>query len=283
MSSSTGTGKYEQLLERCRSLPPVPTAVVHPCEETALAGAIEAGAEGPHRADPRRPGEQDSGSRQKAGIELGSTHDRRRAAQPRRGGQGRGARAQGRGRAADERQPAHRRAPRRGGGAGDRASHRTPHQPRLHHGRADLSQGPHRDRCGHQHCAGARGQGRHLPERDRPGDHAWRRSSRRWRSSPRWRRSPRRWSRRSTRRRCARWPTAVRSPAALLDGPLAFDNAISREAARIKGITSEVAGDPDILLVPDLEAGNMLAKQLHASWPTPTAPASCSARACRSS
>jgi phosphotransacetylase len=48
----------------------------------------------------------------------------------------------------------------------------------------------------------------------------------------------------------------------LLDGPLAFDNAISSEAARIKGITSSVAGDPDILLVPDLEAGNMLAKQL---------------------
>jgi phosphotransacetylase len=49
---------------------------------------------------------------------------------------------------------------------------------------------------------------------------------------------------------------------AALDGPLAFDNAISAEAAKIKGITSEVAGDPDILLVPDLEAGNMLAKQL---------------------
>jgi phosphate acetyltransferase len=48
----------------------------------------------------------------------------------------------------------------------------------------------------------------------------------------------------------------------VLDGPLAFDNAISVEAAKMKGITSEVAGDPDILLVPDLEAGNMLAKQL---------------------
>jgi phosphotransacetylase len=48
----------------------------------------------------------------------------------------------------------------------------------------------------------------------------------------------------------------------LLDGPLAFDNAISAEAASIKGIRSEVAGDPDILLVPDLEAGNILAKQL---------------------
>ena len=49
---------------------------------------------------------------------------------------------------------------------------------------------------------------------------------------------------------------------ALLDGPLAFDNAISKEAAEIKGIRSEVAGGPDILVVPDLEAGNMLAKQL---------------------
>jgi len=47
-----------------------------------------------------------------------------------------------------------------------------------------------------------------------------------------------------------------------LDGPLAFDNAISKEAASTKGIRSEVAGDPDILLVPDLEAGNILAKQL---------------------
>jgi phosphotransacetylase len=49
---------------------------------------------------------------------------------------------------------------------------------------------------------------------------------------------------------------------ALVDGPLAFDNAISKDAARTKGITSEVAGDPDVLLVPDLEAGNILAKQL---------------------
>jgi phosphate acetyltransferase len=48
----------------------------------------------------------------------------------------------------------------------------------------------------------------------------------------------------------------------LLDGPLAFDNAISKEAAQIKGIRSDVAGDPDILLAPDLEAGNILAKQL---------------------
>lgn len=48
----------------------------------------------------------------------------------------------------------------------------------------------------------------------------------------------------------------------LLDGPLAFDNAIDPEAARIKGIVSPVAGRGQILVVPDLEAGNMLAKNL---------------------
>ena len=49
---------------------------------------------------------------------------------------------------------------------------------------------------------------------------------------------------------------------AVLDGPLAFDNAISEKAAQIKKINSPVAGRADILLVPDLEAGNILAKQL---------------------
>lgn len=49
---------------------------------------------------------------------------------------------------------------------------------------------------------------------------------------------------------------------AIVDGPLAFDNAINLKAAEIKGIVSPVAGKADILLVPDLEAGNMLAKQL---------------------
>ncbi len=49
---------------------------------------------------------------------------------------------------------------------------------------------------------------------------------------------------------------------AVLDGPLAFDNAVSAASARNKGIASLVAGSPDILLVPSLEAGNMLYKQL---------------------
>jgi phosphate acetyltransferase len=49
---------------------------------------------------------------------------------------------------------------------------------------------------------------------------------------------------------------------ALVDGPLAFDIAMSSDAARLKGIVSAVAGRADILVVPDIEAGNMLAKQL---------------------
>jgi phosphotransacetylase len=49
---------------------------------------------------------------------------------------------------------------------------------------------------------------------------------------------------------------------AILDGPLAFDNAISRHAAAVKGIQSAVAGDADIVITPDLESGNILAKQL---------------------
>jgi phosphate acetyltransferase len=48
----------------------------------------------------------------------------------------------------------------------------------------------------------------------------------------------------------------------IIDGPLAFDNAISKEAAEVKQIKSDVAGDADILIVPDLESGNMLYKQM---------------------
>ena len=48
----------------------------------------------------------------------------------------------------------------------------------------------------------------------------------------------------------------------IVDGPLAFDNAISKEAAQIKGIDSEVAGDADILIVPNIEAGNIFGKSI---------------------
>jgi len=51
-------------------------------------------------------------------------------------------------------------------------------------------------------------------------------------------------------------------PGCVLDGPLALDNAVSIESARIKGIESPVAGDADILVCPDIEAGNILYKSL---------------------
>ncbi len=51
-------------------------------------------------------------------------------------------------------------------------------------------------------------------------------------------------------------------PGAIIDGPFAFDNAVSKEAARIKGVNSPVAGCADVLLVPNIEAGNVLFKQM---------------------
>ena len=48
----------------------------------------------------------------------------------------------------------------------------------------------------------------------------------------------------------------------IIDGPLAFDNAVSLESAKLKGIKSEVAGDTDLLLMPDIEVGNVLYKSL---------------------
>jgi len=51
-------------------------------------------------------------------------------------------------------------------------------------------------------------------------------------------------------------------PSALIEGPFGFDNAISAISAKTKGITSSVSGDPDLLLVPDLQVGNILYKAL---------------------
>ena len=62
------------------------------------------------------------------------------------------------------------------------------------------------------------------------------------------------------RRRFPRWPIAARCGGAIVDGPLAFDNAISAASAATKGISSPVAGEPDILMVPNLDVGNVLYK-----------------------
>ena len=96
-----------------------------------------------------------------------------------------------------------------------------------------------RSRACHRHCATARRHPRRGRDRQRP-------------ACPR----------RSTPRRCARWPSAGRSSAAWWTAHSRFDNAINEAAAAEKHIVSPVAGRADILVVPDLEAGNMLAKQL---------------------
>ena len=113
-----------------------------------------------------------------------------------------------------------------------------------------------------QHRADDGGQGPHHPERDRPRARA---------ALPRGARGDPVGDGNGQsqgavdgrgRRACARWPIAARSPARILDGPLALDNAISLESVKIKKIDSPVAGRANVLVVPDLEAGNMLAKSL---------------------
>ena len=114
----------------------------------------------------------------------------------------------------------------------------------------------------HQYLSGPRGQARHRAERDRSRARDRARSGRRSRSSPP--SKPSTPQIKSTVEAAALCKMADRGQitGGILDGPLAFDNAISKAAAKTKHIVSPVAGDADILVVPDMEAGNMLAKQL---------------------
>src|SRR5690349_11068517 len=73
MTQVTGTGKYEQLLERCRSLGAIPTAVAHPCEASALAGAMEAAAKGLIIPILVGPAAKIAEVAKAAGIDLGTT------------------------------------------------------------------------------------------------------------------------------------------------------------------------------------------------------------------
>ena len=223
---------------------------------------------------------QDCGRGARAQARHQPLRDRRRAAQ--RGGSGKGRRADPRGqrRAADEGQPAYRRADARRHLGQDRAAHRAPDQPCLHHGCADLSGDAVHHRCGDQYLSRSRCQARHRPERDRsvhPGRprHAAGRDPVRRRDGDAENSVDHRRGRavqdgraRPDHRRHARRPARLRQRHRSRSG-------------KIKGIKSEVAGRAQILVVPDLEAGNMLAKN-STSWPRRTRPESCSARACRS-
>ena len=261
MNPTTGTGKYEQMLERCRALAPVPTAVAHPAEESALAGAIEAGEKGliiPILVGPEAKLREIA---TKAGIDLRNTrivdvpHSHAAAAKAvalvRQGE----AELLMKGSLHSDELLSAVIAKETGLRTGRRISHvfimdvPTYHKvllitdaainiaPTLEE-KVDICQnaidlaislGLRRPKVAI--LAAVETVNSKMP---------------------------------ATLDAAALCKMAERGQitGALLDGPLAFDNAISKEAARIKGIPSEVAGDADILLVPDLQSGNMLAKQL---------------------
>jgi phosphotransacetylase len=261
MNHATGTGKYELLLESCRALDPIPTAVAHPCEETALAGAIEAADKGLITPILVGPAAKIRDVARAAGIDLGTTrivdaaHSHAAAAKAVELVRLGEARLLMKGSLHSDEILGAALAKEIGLRTGRRLSHvfimdvPTYHKvlvvtdaainitPTLED-KVDICQnaidlavalGVKRPKVAI--LAAVETVNSKMP---------------------------------STIDAAALCKMADRKQitGGVLDGPLAFDNAISAEAARVKGITSEVAGDPDILLVPDLEAGNMLAKQL---------------------
>jgi len=261
MAQTTGTGKYEQILARCESLPPVPTAVAHPCEATALSGAMEAFKLGLIVPLLVGPADKIAEVAKAAGIDLGKVeiidvpHSHASGAKA--------VELVRLGRAeilmkgslhTDELMAA---VVSREGGlrTGRRISHvfvmdvPTYHKPLVVTDGAINIAPSLEDKV--DICQNAIDMAISLGvERPKLAILA------------------------AVETVTSKMPATIDAAAlckmaergqitgGLLDGPLAFDNAISREAAQTKGIRSPVAGDPDILLAPDLEAGNILAKQL---------------------
>ena len=261
MTRATGTGKYELLLERCRSLKPIPTAVAHPCEETALAGAIEAGAHGliaPILVGPAAKIEEIA---KKGGIDLGKArivdapHSHAAAAKAVELVRTGEAELLMKGSLHTDELLSAVVARETGLRTGRRISHVFIMDVPTYHKvlivtDAAINIAPTLDDkvdiC--QNAIDlARSLGLTNPKVAILAAVETVNSKMQ-----------------STIDAAALCKMADRKQitGGVFDGPLAFDNAISKEAARVKGIQSEVAGDPDILLVPDLEAGNMLAKQL---------------------
>jgi phosphate acetyltransferase len=261
MSSKTGTGKYERLLERCKSLVPVPTAVAHPCEESALAGAIEAGKKGLIEPILVGPAAKIQEIAKKARIELGGAqvvdapHSHGAAAKAvelvRQGK----AELLMKGSLHTDELLGAVVARETGLRTGRRISHvfimdvPTYHKVLIVTDAAINIAPSLEDKV--DICQNAIDLAISLGvERPKVAILG------------------------AVETVTSKMPATIDAAAlckmaergqitgGLLDGPLAFDNAISKEAAKTKKITSEVAGDPDILLAPDLEAGNILAKLL---------------------
>jgi phosphotransacetylase len=261
MSQATGTGKYERLLERCKNLAPVPTAVAHPCEGTALTGAIEAAQAGliaPILVGPIKRIEETAA---KAGLDLSNLEI---VDTPHSIGSAAEAVALVRkGRAevlmkgslhTDELMGAI--VSREGGlRTGRRISHvfvmdvPTYHKVLIVTDAAINIAPTLEDKV--DICQNAIDLAISLGlQRPKVAILAAVETVNS--------------KMQATLDAAALCKMAERGQikGGVLDGPLAFDNAISKQAADTKGIKSEVAGDPDILLTPDLEAGNILAKQL---------------------
>jgi phosphotransacetylase len=259
--NQTGTGKYEALLVRCKSLEPIPTAVAHPCEATALSGAVEAASKGLIAPILVGPASRIAATAKAAGIDLGDLqivdvpHSTASAAKAV------GLVHEGKAELlmkgslhTDELMAA---VVARDGGlrTGRRVSHAfimdvpTYHKVLIVTDAAINIAPALEDKA--DICQNAIDLAISLGlEKPKVAILA------------------------AVETVTSKMPATIDAAAlckmaergqitgGILDGPLAFDNAISKQAAQTKGIRSDVAGDPDILLAPDLEAGNILAKQL---------------------
>jgi phosphotransacetylase len=264
MSAKTGTGKYEKLLERCKSLEAIPTAVAHPCEDSALAGAVEAAQAGLIKPILVGPAAKIEEAARSANIDLGnleivdaqhSSESAKKAVELVK--QGRAEVLMKGSLHSDELLGAI--VSREGGlRTGRRISHVFVMDVPTYHKvliitDAAINIAPSLedkvDIC--QNAIDLVTSLRHDKSE-----------------------KPKLAILAAVETVTTKMPATIDAAAlckmadrgqikgALLDGPLAFDNAISKQAAETKGIKSTVAGDPDILLAPDLEAGNILAKQL---------------------
>jgi len=261
MTQTTGTGKYERILERCKNIPPIPTAVAYPCEASALAAAVDAGKLGLIVPLLVGPAAEIAQTAKSAGVDLGKFEivdaaDSRAAAAKAvalvREGK---AEILMKGSLHTDELMAAVVARETGLRTGRRISHvfvmdvPTYHKPLVVtdgainiapalEDKVDICQNAI-DLC---HSLGLE--------------------------------VPKVAILAAVETVTSKMPATIDAAClckmaergqikgGILDGPLAFDNAISKEAAQTKGIKSSVAGDPDVLLAPDLEAGNILAKQL---------------------
>ena len=261
MKQETGTGKYERLLERCKALAPIPTAVAHPCEESALLGAVEAGQKGLIEPILVGPAAKIKEVAAKARVDLGRTpivdapHSHGAAAKAVELVREGKAELLMKGSLHTDELLGAVVARETGLRTGRRISHAFIMDVPTYHKVLIVTDGAIsiapslEDKV--DICQNAIDLAVSLGVAE-----------------------PKVAILAAVETVTSKMPATIEAAAlckmaerkqitgGLLDGPLAFDNAISKEAAKTKGIRSEVAGDPDILLAPDLEAGNILAKLL---------------------